>query len=220
MLVASQLVFVHIPRTAGAFVKQVLREQLKIDPAAPRFATHASYDELPTEFRERPGFCIVRNPWDWYVSWYRHSLARGPRFAGLDPDDPRRVNWERLFSGGHSTFKETVARMCEGRLENPLAEGARRHDVDLYSEYVRVQASAAIEDGHLEAGRFEELLPFLLDFLDRQGLLTESLREAITLTPPINASEHGPYPDYYDSELRRLVAHKARWLTERFGYAF
>ena len=59
-----------------------------------------------------------------------------------------------------------------------------------------------------------------MDFLDRQGLLTESLREAITLTPPINASEHGPYPDYYDSELRRLVAHKARWLTERFGYAF
>jgi len=220
MLVASELVFVHIPRTGGAFITASLREHLEIERDAPRLPTHASYDELPLEFHDRPGFCVVRNPWDWYVSWYHHSLARGPRLAALDPGDPKRTNWQALFSGGENTFKETVTRMCQGELEHAFAEGARRRDVDLYSEYVRVLAGRAIKRGRMDAGRFEELVPFLVGFLDRCGLLTGSLRQAIERTPPMNASEHGPYRDYYDSELRRLVAHKARWLTERFGYAF
>lgn len=43
---------------------------------------------------------------------------------------------------------------------------------------------------------------------------------SVEQSPPTNATEHGPYRDYYDPELRELVAHKARWLTERFSYAF
>jgi hypothetical protein len=220
MLVASRLVFVHIPRTGGAFIKQVLGDHLEADSGAPKLPTHASYGELPAEFRDRLAFCVVRNPWDWYVSWYRHSVSQGSRMAELEPGDPKRLNWRDLFGGGRRPFKETVTRMCEGRLEHEFAESARRRDVDLYSEYVRVLAGRAIKQGRLEAGRFEELIPFLVDFLDRQRLLTESLREAIERTRPVNASEHGPYRDYYDPELADLVAHKARWLTARFGYAF
>jgi hypothetical protein len=140
--------------------------------------------------------------------------------AALDPGDPKRTNWQTLFSGGQSTFKETVTKVCEGRLEHAFAKSARRRDVDLYSEYVRVLAARAMKRGRLEAGRFEALIPFVVDFLERCGLLTESLRAAVELSPPTNAVEHGPYRDYYDLELRDLVGHKARWLTERFGYAF
>jgi hypothetical protein len=111
-------------------------------------------------------------------------------------------------------------KVCEGRLEHPFAKSARRRDVDLYSEYVRVLVGRAIKRGRLEAGRFEEHLPFFVDFLDRRGLLTGLLREAIEPSKATNAAEHGPYHDYYDSGLRDLVAHKARWLTESFGYAF
>jgi hypothetical protein len=220
MLVASELVFVHVPRTGGSFIREVLREHLEPDPRAPRFATHAAYEELPVEFRDRPGFCLVRNPWDWYVSWYHHVINRGPRLASLALGDPKRTNWQTVFSGGRSNFKETVTRVCEGRLEHPYAKSARRRDSDLYTEYVRILVGRATKRGWLEAGRFEELIPFLVDYLDRGGLLTESLREAVEHSPPANATEHGPYRDYYDQELRELVAHKARWLTERFGYAF
>ena len=220
MLVASHLVFVHIPRTGGGFIKGVLGDHLEVDRAAPRLPTHAAYDELPVEFRDRPGFCVVRNPWDWYVSWYHHTIKQGPRFEALGPGDPKGANWQALFAGGQSTFEETVTRMCEGRLEHPFAKSARRRDIDLYSEYVRVLASRAIKQGRLEAGRFEELIPFLVESLDRYGLLTESLREAVVQSPPTNAAPHGPYREYYDAELRDLVARKARWLTERFGYAF
>lgn len=220
MLVASQLVFVHIPRTAGAFIKVVLGSHLGVDPEAPRLPTHVAYGELPAEFRDRPAFCVVRNPWDWYVSWYRHSITRGARLAEREGGDPKRANWEDLFAGGQSTFKEAVTRMCEGRLEHEFARNARRRDVDLYSEYVRVLAGREIKQGRMEVGRFEELIPFLVKFLGRHRLLTEPLRDAIERTPPVNSSEHGPYRDYYDGELAELVGHKARWLTKRFGYAF
>jgi hypothetical protein len=220
MLVASQLVFVHIPRTGGRFIRTVLREHLELDVKAPRFPGHASYDELPIEFRDRPAFCVVRNPWDWYVSWYHYVMKTGPRLATLDPDNPKRTTWQTAFRGGRSSFDETVTRACEGRLEHPFAKAMRRRDIDLYSEHVRVLAGRAIKRGQLEAGRFEELIPFLVAFLDRRGLLTESVREAIEQSPPTNAAPHGPYRDYYDEDLRELVAHKARWLTERFGYAF
>lgn len=59
-----------------------------------------------------------------------------------------------------------------------------------------------------------------MDFLDRRGLLTESLRVAVEKSPPVNAAQRGPYRDYYDDGLQKLVAHKARWLISRFDYAF
>jgi hypothetical protein len=220
MLVTPQLVFVHIPRTAGSFVKRVFEDAFGVDPAAPRFGTHSPYDDLPLELRDRPAMCLVRNPWDWYVSWYHHSIAQGPRLARLPSGDPKALNWETLLSGGRATFKEAVTRMCEGQLEHAFAEGARRRDADLYSEYVRVLAGRAIKQGQLEAGRFEQLVPFVLDFLDRRRLLTDGLREAIEESPPANAADRGPYRDYYDEELRDLVAHKARRLTRDFGYEF
>ena len=35
-----------------------------------------------------------------------------------------------------------------------------------------------------------------------------------------NTSEHGPYIDYYSSELRQLVAEKDRSIIDRHGYQF
>jgi len=220
MLVGTEFVFVHVPRTGGSFISGILSEHLELDAAAERFPTHASYDELPDEFRDRSGFCLVRNPWDWYVSWYHHSMRRGPELANWDPDDPKAEIWRTAFSTGQTSFKETVTKVCEGRLEHPFARTARRRDIDLYSEFVRRQVVAGIKQGSLEAGRFEELTPFLVDFLDRRGLLSDALREAIEQSPPTNAVEHRPYPGYYDQELRELVAHKARSLIKWFGYEF
>jgi hypothetical protein len=220
MLVASELVFVHVPRTGGSFIRAVLGEHLELDPRAPRFSTHASYDELPAEFRDRPGLCVVRNPWDWYVSWYHHVIGSGQRLASRGPGDPKLANWQTVFRGGRSSFKEAVTAVCEGRLEHPYAKAIRGRDTDLYTQYVRALTGRAIKQGRLEAAPFEELIPFLVGFMRRRGLLTESMRASVEQSPPINKTEHRPYRDYYDDELRELVAHKARWLTERFGYVF
>jgi Sulfotransferase domain len=221
MMVASGLVFVHIPRTGGSFVRRLLAEHVEPDPSAPRFETHASYDDLPTAFADRPAFCVVRNPWDWYVSWYHHTVAQAARLASNKAStSAKRANWESTFSSGRATFAEVVTRACEGLIDDAFATTARESDTDLYSEYVRGLAANGLDRGALEAGRFEHLRTFLVELFDRHGLLSDSLREATLQAPAVNTAGRGPYRDYYDDELRELVGHKARWLIDRFGYEF
>lgn len=218
MLVTREFVFVHIPRTGGSTIRAVLADHA--DPNAPIFPTHAAYDELPQRLRDRPAFCVVRNPWDWYVSWYHNGLRNGQRLSGLHPGHPKRQIWESAFNAGESTFAEAITRACNGQLNHPLASVARKRDVDLYSAHVRTQAGPALKRGDLDAGRFEQLVPFLLDYISGVGALDNQLRHAFERTPPVNASEHGSYRDYYDDTLRDLIARKARWLIERYAYAF
>jgi hypothetical protein len=220
MLVAREFVFIHIPRTGGSFVRSVLAGHIPPDPDAPAFATHAAYRELPPELRDRPAFCIVRNPWDWYVSWYHNGLKHRSRLSGLEPGNPKREIWDRAFGAGHSSFAEAVTAACEGAFEHPVARVARERDIDLYSAYLRVQAGGELKRGRVDAGRFEELLPFLLGYFDELGVLSEPLREELERTPPVNASEHGDYRDYYDDRLRELVGRKARRITAQYGYEF
>jgi hypothetical protein len=220
MLVTQDLVFVHIPRTGGSFIRSVLGAHLPADSHAPPFATHARYGELPKELRDRPAFCVVRNPWDWYVSWYHNVMKHGTRLRQLSPDDPKREIWDTVFRRGRSSFAEAVTRACEGELDDPLGRSARKHDMDLYSAYVRTQGGIELKRGYIEVGRFEELVPFLVEFLDDRSLLTDELRDALEGTAAVNASQHTSYRDYYDDELREIVGYKARLLTERFGYRF
>jgi hypothetical protein len=154
------------------------------------------------------------------VSWYHHAIERGPQLAGRDPGDAKRMNWQELFAGGRSSFKETVTRACEGRLEHAFTKAMQRRDTDLYTEYVRRLAGRAIKRGSLEAGPFEELVPFFVDFLDRHALLTGPPSRRGRGVAASEPAEHAHYRTYYDDELQELVAHKARWVIERFGYAF
>ena len=44
--------------------------------------------------------------------------------------------------------------------------------------------------------------------------------QTVRTSTPTNTSERQPYSEYYDDELRDLVAHKARHIIERYDYSF
>jgi hypothetical protein len=46
------------------------------------------------------------------------------------------------------------------------------------------------------------------------------MHDFVTDTPPRNTSAHAPYVDYYDHELRNLVAEKDQLIITRHGYRF
>jgi hypothetical protein len=121
---------------------------------------------------------------------------------------------------GDASFKEAVVRACTGDFEHPLAPAMREDDVDLYTTLVRSIAGTGLDRRNFSALRFEELPRSLLRLLREQRSDTPPLRRAIREGPPIRTSRHGPYPDYYDEDLKELVGWKARWVCERFGYAF
>jgi hypothetical protein len=70
-------------------------------------------------------------------------------------------------------------------------------------------------------GRMESLRNDLLQLLESVGEpVTAGLRAHLAEAPPTNMSVHGDYRDYYDDEVRDLVACHDALVIERFGYRF
>jgi hypothetical protein len=143
-----------------------------------------------------------------------YNLERAPRRKR-----PMEDSWEVAFLRGETNFKEVVTRMCN-EYDHPDYPLARQPGVDLYSAMVKAVIGPDIDRPNLEPIRFETLREGLIRMLDRHIDVPPRLRKTIRWHPPVKTSSHGPYTEYYDSELAELVGERTRWLCEAFGYAF
>jgi hypothetical protein len=206
MLVTDSFVFLHIPKTGGSFVQKMLIDFLPVE-GRDRY-THVNHDDPPDDWRRLPAVCVVRNPWDWYVSWFHYGIER-PRKPGRE--------WLEVMDGG---FANAVRRACRGEMDHVLAPYIKREGVDVESAYIRTIAGRMLDRPDLTVLRFEYLVPQLLQFLKEHSKLSHELERALYLEPPIRTSTHGPYRDYYDNDLADLVGKYASWLCQRIDYSF
>jgi hypothetical protein len=209
MLVTDSFVFLHVPKTGGTFVQTILPEYLPVQDFRPY--THTPYNYLPERWQHLPVVCTIRNPWDWYVSWYHYDRQRPPRpgRASVFASDEQSVS-----------FAEATARACKGDIDHELSPLLKREGIDLYSGYVESIAGEVLDRPDFTALRFEQLVADLMRFLKRRSLLSRELKRALREEPPIRTSQHGPFRDYYDDELAALVGDRARSICDRFGYRF
>jgi hypothetical protein len=221
MLITKYFVFLHMQKTGGSFVAHACYRKL---PREWRFENdldpHGTYGEIPEQFRDLPVLCFVRNPWDWYVSWYHWLIANPPEGPHTLENTPM---WVSAFDRGRAGFRETVWRACSGegfrhRFTEPLM---RELDIDHYSaEYLR-KVGTGIEDGRIDVGKYENLRDDVLAFMHGHRVpITREFEEEIRTGAPRRASERGSYRSYYDDELRDLVGYKARAIIDRYGYSF
>jgi len=223
MLITKHFVFVHLQKTGGNFVKAVCEQHLPPDWLIPNdLDDHTSFRRIPAEHAHLPVFSVIRNPWDWYVSWY-HFTVQTPR--GREDEDPDSI-WVRLFDCGRRDFAEAVTAACEGNSATPdppprWIKALHERDWDLYTLWYWQLAGRGVEQGRVEVGRIETLREDFLAFLRRHDVpVGEEFVDALRAAPAANTSERGDYRGYYDDRLRDLVAHKARLIVERYGYAF
>lgn len=222
----ARCAFVHVPKTAGTSVLFALRSVLgqerfarigvwdeigvDVDPASTihrlrrnfLLTTLRDYSQqhLPAtvlrklvgaeQWNELFSFAFVRNPWDLVVSTY--SYARANVAAMTDPNfDPDR---QELV-----TRSDTFERFVE------MYPGMRGDMSDMLCD----------ENGEL-------LVEFVWRFEDLErdfATLCKRLGVDVQLTIE-NASEHGPYRDYYTDRTRRIVERHFARDIERFGYEF
>jgi hypothetical protein len=246
MLIHDRFVFLHVPKTGGSFLGRMLRQELGCRPLpdVPR-SSHYGWNRIPAEARGRPVLAFVRNPWDWYVSWY--SFATGIPPEKFEQAKARPL-FRRLFADGSNQdaanpasprpnpandFAVTVRRACTGivdggdlteleevvkgfDLAQPLMEG-----YDFYTARLRFTVGEAFDSELATIGRFESLFDDLESFFESAGVdLPEGAMERIRLAEPRNTTKRGPYRDYYDDELRDLVGSSCHELIERFEYSF
>ena len=223
VLTTRYFVFIHIRKTGGKFIKSVCREHMPPDWIIPNtWDDHAGIRQIPPESSGLPIFAVIRNPWDWYVSWYHFTRQR----ERWDADYEEGSDWRWAFDSGRASFKQAVSALCgepipSGEREPGWVAKARKHDWDLYSHWCHIVLREGPDTGQIEMGRYEQLSADFLDFLGRHEIpVARPFVHALETAPRINTSERGPYRRYYDDELRELVRYKCRGIVERYGYEF
>lgn len=200
MLIHDRFVVLHLQKTGGTFLTKVLEREL--EGSLTKRGAHQGWRAIPPEAADRPVLAFVRNPWDWYVSWYHFNMLRpsaGNRFS-------------MLSESGRLDFAATVRNAC-------VLVREHRGD-DLYTVFFKVIAGDGIGTDRLTIGRFESLLDDLEAFLDKAGVtISAEGVERMRSTPPVNVGTRGHYRDYYDETLRDLVGESCG-MVERFDYRF
>lgn len=228
MIVTDRFVFLHLHKSGGTFVNQFLA---RFFPDARQIGYHLPRQHLPAATRELPIFGLVRNPWDYYVSWHSFQTAK---------ERPNAL-YRIASDEGRLDFGGTIARLvnlCDdparhAALVASLPEQFPGHGINLTRACVALllgsdlgfysfQFRRMFDDGAgVMFGRMESLRPDLLAFLESQRItVTPEMRAFIESAPPANTSRHEHFTRYYDDDLRALVAKRDALVIKRFGYAF
>ena len=181
---------------------------------------------------------MVRNPWDWYVSWYAFNQLpniHNPLFTIVS-------------NHGRADFKSTVTNLINLGSDDPVSKRHRDELADLlpdsldnnrgvgltkdcirsfcddvtgYYSWLFSRMLGNCLDGQLHVGRFENLQGDFLTIMRQLGVEELSaLEQEFDRRERKNFSRHSHYSHYYDDELRDLVARKESRLIDTHDYRF
>jgi hypothetical protein len=230
MIVTDKFVFIHLLRSGGTFVSDVIRNFF---PSAREIGYHLPRAAMPKEYAHLPVLGTVRNPWDFYVSWYYHHLPNPrylPLFCGvsenrkLDFVDTIRnalnlsVSDEKLdliiraLPDNFDYNQKHIANVTKDVLQK-----IRGTNIGLYTFRFNELFGGAAD---VNFCRLDSLRTDLLAFFERLGVASDDLRNYVLATDKRNSSEHVRCSTYYTPELAELVAIRDRHLIQRFGFTF
>jgi hypothetical protein len=230
MLVTDKFVFLHLPRAGGTFVYEVIR---KFFPSAREIGYHFPREHLPGEYSHLPLLGVVRNPWEFYVSWYHH----------VRPRNTASILFSWMSENGKLGFVETIRNslnlgVSDERLDvliEMLPEDVdyRRKNVpNITKDSMRKVRGTGVgyytfrfnqifgEADDVFFCRLDTLREDLVAFFDGIGAATDELRDYVLRLDKQNISEYTHASDYYTVELAELVRIRDSSLVERFGFTF
>jgi len=230
MIVTDKFVFVHFPRTGGTFITDLI---LKFFPSAQQVGYHLPRYLLPKEYSHLPVLGAVRNPWEFYVSWYYHVW---PRDAATPLTSWLTENGKHQFEG--MTRNALNLGTDNERLDALIAmlpdevDYRKKNIPNITKEAVRKIRGTGVgyftfRFNHLFGNvdevffcRQEKLRTDLIHFLERIGAASEEIRAYIRDSEKKNTADHSHYSSYYTPELAALVSLRDREVIDRFHYRF
>jgi hypothetical protein len=230
MIVTDKFVFVHLPRTGGTFVTDMI---MKFFPSAREIGYHLPIALLPKEYSQLPVLGAVRNPWDFYVSWYYHIWPRDigkPLFSWLTDDCKLQfegaiqnalnlgVNENRL-----DALIEKLPDVVDYRTRNipNITKDSIRKVRGTGMGYYTFRFNQLFGNAdNIFFCQQERLRSDLIKFLEQVDAATEGIRRYILDSEKVNTADHKHYSTYYTPDLADLVLVRDRSLIERFGYTF
>lgn len=206
----QKMIFLHVPKCGGSYAARHFGLRFKRCPTLrwPEARGHLTYRQYSAVFAERDQdihknviFTIVRNPWDWHVSWYHYiKLDTGGRRSGMA------LEHEQIKS---LTFSEYLAWLNDGAILKSKNDYCRKN----ISDWLINDSGKVCVDEVLR----QEQLSMDLDSLARKYNL--KLRKP--KEERINASRVGTnYRAFYSDSDAELIKNRHSQDIERFGYVF
>jgi len=233
MLVSQSLVFIHLTKCGGNFVRNALHEVDGPEQYAGRF--HGPWSEIPNQYSNMPVITAVRNPYDWWVSWYhfmkKHNwpnpIARAAVITGNE-SFPKMLQFitASLTKGSKAAIK--VDRQIQALAEDHSAiqndftgkmiEHMRLHQCGILSWRFSFQL-LGIPENQLTILNQDSLLNDLKLALKHAGCEFEN--NMLTNLPKANTTARNTnHRNYYVKESRIAVARLDRLIIEKFNYQF
>jgi hypothetical protein len=230
VIVTDKFVFVHLPRSGGTFVSEIIR---KFFPSAREIGHHLPRELLPREYSHLPVLGTVRNPWEFYVSLYHYVW---PKDAAS-----KFVSW--MSENGRLGFIGSIRNLLnltvnDERLDVLIemlpeqVDYSRTHIPNVNKDEMRRVRGAGVgyytfrfnqmfgNADNVFFCRLETLRQDLVAFFERIGAATDELRDYVLRVDKKNISEHLHYSSYYTPEIAELLSIRDRQLVERFGFTF
>jgi len=130
VILTRRLVFIHLPKTGGTFVSEVLKQVVKPprggnvlerlgrrlrEPALADVLKHGTIREIPARWRDRPVLSVIRNPYDRLVSIYHFDWwkTKPPPWVDFRELKRRHPAWPEVpfeeFVEGFQLFRKLKA---------------------------------------------------------------------------------------------------------------
>lgn len=216
MILHKDWVFLHLQKTGGMFFEGYL---LKNVPGS-KFGNsrHGGYRRIPEKYRNNKIiFGTIRNPWEWYVSWYHKLIMGHPCFNELYEGKDFNTFLFDLFNRSSGKFRDLdfglISRCNIGVLSYR------------YSDRFLQKPSFKSKSDFLESQKTFFLTDFCLFHSMKQDLcrilnLNKKQREILNDSKSVNTSTHQHYRKYYNEESKNIVYKKDQFLLDNYGFTF
>jgi len=244
MIIDSKFVFVHNPRTGGAFVRRVLKNICSSSLFLPLEEWHTPVHDLKRHDFKKFKFGVIRNPWDWYVSLYHFQQPHGKWLKLTNSLGPKNTFHHFLsvflsdkFAQKHQDMKFYPVGNPYKKATVPVFEYMRNLDIGFFSyRYIYMfckNYENIFYNKNIIFKRHNRLLS--LDRVLRNESLSTSLinliadkgicdkEKAITICrtcKKVNPTKHKHYSRYYTKKLINLVKYKDRLIIDKYNYKF
>lgn len=245
MIISDKFVFIHNPRTGGAFVRRFAKKAFPNSKFSELHRWHDPVDMLPHIHDNKLKFGIIRNPWAWYVSWYFHQQPHG--------------NWLRFILQNQSnTFENFITTVLSKKFakthrENkffPVGNPYAKPNVPVFDYMARMNIGfftyryiymffrkynnifynntrRTFIENHDKlmsldcVCKNENLANDLIEMFKEHNIpLTNGQQNLILFSKKHNITKHKPYMEYYSDATRGLVRQADGVIINKYGYRF
>ena len=228
MIVSNKFVFLHLHKSGGTFVNQMMTSCI---PYARQIGYHFPYSELPKSFSRLPVVGTVRNPWDYYVSWYHfQSQMKQPNALFMCVSKNNSLNFEETIlnllsiSENEQLFTEFQQQLPTQFISNGInitqkcLEPHKNSGSGFYSFLYSRLYHGTSKPIIIKMEQLRDGLNVLVEQLQLQPLarLQAFLRDA----PNMNTSAHKHYQSYYSIKLKQRIASADAAVIDQHCYMF